>query len=333
MSRNFTRYVILGGDGAFGTHMARFLLGSGETERVVSVGRNQRKPPHYSLGVGEGDQRFRYFQAHMVHEQDILLRLLDEEQPECIINFAALAYATSWSDSFRYYETNVVALARLIETLRTRPYLRHWMQVGSAEVYGSANSGPSLEDGAIHPTSPYAVSKLAADMHLMTYVRDTFAINIIRPSKTYGPAQPMYRLMPKAAFCALAGRRFPLEGAGVVRKSWLHVADMVAAIHRIVIDGQDRQIYNAGPNEAIPIHDVVRLIAENVGIEFENFVDLAPGRPVEDDLYLLDSSKIRDELEWSPTIDLQSGIGGVVDWVRENLDALSREPQTFSLRS
>ena len=119
----------------------------------------------------------------------------------------------------------------------------------------------------------------------------------------------------------------------VVRKSWLHVADMVAAIHRIVVDGQDGQIYNAGPNEAIPIHDVVRLIAENVGIELESFVDLAPGRPVEDDLYLLDSSKIRDELEWSPTIDLQSGIGGVVDWVRENLDALSREPQTFSLRS
>jgi len=269
----------------------------------------------------------------MVHEPDILMRVLDEEQTECVINFAALAYATSWVDSFRYYDTNVVALARLTEILRGRDYFGHWMQIGSSEVYGSAINGPCKEDGPLNPTSPYAVSKLAGDLHLKTYADAGFPTNTIRPSNAYGPGQQMYRLMPKAAFCALTGRCFPLEGGGTVKKSWLHATDLAAAVHRIIIHAPNGEVYNAGPAEATSIRSIVELVAEESGVPLGDFVSLAPGRETEDQLYLLDSSKIRNELGWAPTIDLRTGVHEMVDWAREYLDALAREPHSFSLRS
>ena len=331
--RNFRRYAVLGGDGVFGIHMVKFLLDLPGTERVVSVGRNQRKPRHYSLGVGEGDPRFRYVQAHMVHEYDILMRILDEEEPECLINFAALAYATSWVDSYRYYDTNVVALARLTEGLRGRSYFAHWMQIGSSEVYGSALDGPCSEDGPLNPTSPYAVSKLAGDLHLKTYADVGFPTNTIRPSNAYGPGQQLYRLMPKAAVCALLGQAFPLEGGGTVEKSWLHATDLAAAVYRIISDAPNGEIYNAGPAEATSIRRIVELIAEEVGVPVDEFLEFAPGRPTEDQVYLLDSSKIASNLGWAPSIDLRTGVREMIDWARRYLNDLSEAPTTFTLRS
>ena len=333
MNRAFTRYAVLGGDGVFGIHMVKYLLSLSSTDRVVSIGRNQRKPPMYSLDVGLGDDRFAYYQAHMVHEHDILMRILDAEEPECIINFAALAYATSWADSYRYYDTNVVALARLTEDLRRRAYFGHWMQIGSSEVYGSAVHGPCREDGPINPTSPYAVSKLAGDLHLRTYAAVGFPTNTVRPSNAYGPGQQMYRLMPKAAVCALTGQKFPLEGGGTVEKSWLHATDLAAAVHRIVSEAPSGEIYNAGPAKATSIMRIVELIGEEAGVPLEDFVEFAPGRATEDQIYLLDSSKISDELGWKPTIDLRTGIREMVDWARQYLSDLSQAPKIFSLRS
>ena len=334
MSRRFTRYAVLGGDGVFGIHMVKYLLEQPGTERVVSIGRNQRKPSFYSLGVGDGDPRFTYVQAHMVHEHDILMRILDAEEPACVINFAALAYATSWNDSYRYYDTNVVSLARITEDIRDRPYFGHWMQIGSSEVYGPAIGAPSREDAAPQPTSPYAVSKLAGDLHLKTYADAIgFPTNTIRPSNAYGPGQQLYRLMPKAAMCALTGQRFPLEGGGVAEKSFIHATDMADAVFRIITDAPNGEIYNAGPESAVSIRHVVELIAQAADVPMESFVDIAPGRPTEDARYWLDSTKITEQLGWRPRISLAEGAAEMVAWARTYLAELQAQPQKFSLRS
>ena len=334
MPRTFRRYAVLGGDGVFGNHMVKFLLDLPETERVISMGRNQRKPVVYSLCVGDGDPRFVYYQAHLVHEHDILMRLFDTEQPECIINFAALAYATSWSDSYRYYDTNVVSLARITEDIRTREYFKFWMQIGSSEVYGPALAGPSREDSQTNPTSPYAVSKLAGDLHLKTYAEGLgFPMNVIRPSNAYGPGQQIYRVMPRAAYSALTGQRFPLEGGGIAEKSFLHATDLASAIFAIITNGVDGQIYNAGPDSAVSIRRIVELIAAAAGVPMKNFVDTVPGRATEDSRYWLDSAKIRQSLGWAPQIELQDGALEMVEWANKNLDALRSQPQFFSLRS
>lgn len=332
--RNFKRFAILGGDGVFGIHMAKYLLENSDIERLICVGRNPRKPKVYSLGVGDGDKRYKYYQAHMVHEPDILIKILDEEKPECIINFAALAYATSWTDSYRYYDTNVISLAKITEVIRDKNYFKHWMQIGSSEVYGPAVSGPSKETDCPNPTSPYAVSKLAGDLHLKTYFDSIqFPMNIIRPSNAYAPGQQLYRVMPRAAYCALKGISFPLEGGGVAEKSFLHATDMADAIYRIITKAPLGEIYNAGTRESNSIKQIVELIAETANVKFENFAQITEGRKTEDSRYWLDNTKIENELGWRAKIELKDGIIGVVEWAKRYLNDLHGMNQHYELRS
>ena len=332
--RKFKKFAILGGDGVFGIHMAKYLLEENLAERLICVGRNPKKPEVYSLGVGNQDPRYKYYQAHMLHEPDILMRIFDQEQPECIINFAALAYATSWNDSYRYYDTNVIALAKITELIRDRDYFKHWMQIGSSEVYGPAVNGPSKETDAPNPTSPYAVSKLAGDLHLKTYFDSIqFPVNIIRPSNAYAPGQQLYRVMPRAAYCALKGISFPLEGGGVAEKSFLHARDMASAIYKIISEAPLGEIYNAGTETSTSIRKIVELIAKASNVEFDSFAKITEGRKTEDARYWLDNSKIARDLNWQPTISLEDGVVEMVSWAKKYLKDLENMSQVYELRS
>ena len=334
MMRNFKSFAILGGDGVFGLHMAKYLLDNNYAERVICIGRNQRKPEVYSLGIGTGDTRYKYYQVHILHEIDILMRIFDEEKPECIINFAAIAYATSWTDSYRYYDTNMIALAKITELIRDKSYFKHWMQIGSSEVYGPAENGPSKETDAPNPTSPYSVSKLAGDLHLKTYFDGIqFPMNIIRPSNAYAPGQQLYRLMPRAAYCALKGIPFPLEGGGIAEKSFLHARDMADSIYKILSTAPLGEIYNAGTENSSSIKRIVELIAHAANVDFDSFVKITEGRKVEDSRYWLDNTKITKELNWKPKISLEDGVIEMVEWARKYLVQLEGMNQTYELRS
>jgi len=98
----------------------------------------------------------------------LLLELLDKEKPEVIINFAAQGEgAVSWKHSWRFFETNSMALARLAEELAKRDWLERFIQIGTSEMYGSVDHA-TTEDESIKPSSPYAASKVAFDMYLMS---------------------------------------------------------------------------------------------------------------------------------------------------------------------
>jgi dTDP-glucose 4,6-dehydratase len=332
--RKFRRFAILGGDGVFGIHMAKYLLETVEIERLICIGRNSKKPEVYSLNIGKNDSRYKYYQAHMLHEPEIIMRIFDKEKPECIINFAALAYATSWTDSYRYYDSNIVSLAKITELIRDRDYFKHWMQIGSSEVYGPATKGPSKETDSPNPTSPYAVSKLAGDLHLKTYFESiNFPMNIIRPSNAYAPGQQLYRVIPRAAYCALKGVSFPLEGGGIAEKSFLHASDMADAIYKIIASAPLGEIYNAGTEHSTSIRKIVEQIAEAANVEFSSFAKITQGRKTEDSRYWLDNSKINSELGWVPKITLQQGINEVVLWAKKYINELEFMNQQYELRS
>jgi dTDP-glucose 4,6-dehydratase len=325
-------YVLLGGGGVFAVHFAKYLLEKADPKKVICVGRNPPAAPPFTLEVGKGDARYRYEQIHIVFEQDRLFELFDRERPEVIVNFAALAYATSWEKSFRYYETNVVALAKMCEDLMKRNYLERFIQVGTSELYGPVER-PADEDAPLHPTSPYAVSKLAGDMHLDTlWAVRKFPMNIIRPSNAYGPGQLLYRILPRAVYCALTGQKLPLQGGGTVKKSYMHAQDLAHAIWLMTEKAPFGRLYNVGPEQPSAIRHLVELVAEETGVPFERLVDITPGRVGEDAQYWLDSTRIKTELGWRERIDLRAGVRDMVAWGRRYLDQLP-PPAEFVLRA
>lgn len=328
------RYAVLGGGGSFGIHTSKYLLEQSDAERVIGVGRNPARPEPFTLNVGKRDKRYSYHAYHVTHEMDLLLELLDKEKPQVIVNYAAQGEgAVSWKHSWRFFETNSMALARLAEELMKRSYLERFIQIGTSEMYGSVEYA-TKEDEPIKPTSPYAASKVAFDMYLMSVHKFLkFPMNIIRPSNAYCPGQLLHRVIPKAVVCGLTGRKLPLQGGGRAEKSYIHARDLARAIHMVAEKAPLGTIYNVGPLKPTSIRTLVEIIAKVMGLPFEQLCQVTEDRLGQDSRYWLDSSAIKHDLGWEPKISLEEGIKDMVEWGKTYLDQLRDWPMDYTLRA
>jgi dTDP-glucose 4,6-dehydratase len=299
---------------------------------VIGIGRNPLRPEPFSLNVDKR-KNYRYHAYHLTYEIDLLLELLDKEKPDVIVNYAAQGEgAVSWKHSWRFFETNSMALARLCEELMKRDWLERFIQIGTSEMYGSVEHA-AKEDEPIKSTSPYAASKVAFDMYLQSVHRFlTFPMNVIRPSNAYCPGQLLHRVIPKAIVCGLTGRKLPLQGGGRAEKSYIHARDLARAIHMVSEKAPLGTIYNAGPAEPTSIRRVVELCAEALGMPFEQLCEMAPDRLGQDSRYWLDSSAIYRDVGWKPEIDWTEGLAEMVSWGRKYLADLRDWPMDYVLR-
>jgi dTDP-glucose 4,6-dehydratase len=326
-------YCILGGGGSFGIHAALYLLDHAEPKKVIGVGRNPLRPEPFSLNIDKR-KNYEYHARHVTYELDLLLELLDREKPEVIVNFAAQGEgAVSWKHSWRFFETNSMALARLAEELMKRTWLERFIQIGTSEMYGSVEHA-ATEDEPIKPSSPYAASKVAFDMHLVSIHRFLkFPMNIIRPSNAYCPAQLLHRVIPKTIVCALLGQKLPLHGGGRAEKSYIHARDLGRAIHLVAERAPLGTTYNAGPPLPTSIREVVERCAAALNMPFEQICEMSPDRLGQDSRYWIDSSAIRRDVGWEAKIGWDEGLDEMVRWSRKYLDQLRDWPMDYVLRA
>ena len=326
------KYVVLGGGGSFGIHASLWLLENSDAEKVIGIGRNPLRPEPFSLGI-ENNPRYEYHARHLTYEMDLLFEILDQERPDFIVNFAAQGEgAASWKHSWRYFETNSMALARFCEELMKRDYLKRFIQIGTSEMYGSVDHA-AREDDPIQPSSPYAASKVAFDLYLMSVQRfQEFPMNIIRPSNAYGPGQLLHRVIPKTVILGLKGEKLPLHGGGHAEKSYIHSRDLGRAIQLVTEKAPFGRIYNAGSKEPTSIRRVVELTAEALGIPFEQLCEVTGDRLGQDSRYWLDNSAIKKDVGWEAKIDWEEGLAEMVDWGRRYFDQLKDWPTDFTMR-
>lgn len=327
-------YVVLGGGGSFGIHTSKYLLDHADPKKVIAIGRNPEKAEPFTLNVGKGDRRYEYHQIHVVHEQDRLFELFDKEKPEVIVSYAAQGEgAVSWKKSWRFFDTNGTALVKMAEELMSRDYMERFIQIGTSELYGSVDK-PMKEDDPIRPTSPYAASKAAFDLYLLSVASVLkFRMNIIRPSNAYCPGQLLHRVIPRAVLCGLSGRKLPLQGGGRAKKSYIHARDLARAIHMVSEKAPLGTVYNAGPPLPISIRELVEKTAVALGMPFEQLCEMTPDRLGQDSQYWLDSSAIKRDLGWEPQISLEEGLREMVEWGRTYLPQLQTVSTDYVLRT
>ena len=326
------KYAILGGGGSFGIHTAFWLLDHANPGKVIGIGRNPLRPAPFSLGIEKRD-RFEYHARHVTYELDLLLELLDKEQPQVIINYAAQGEgAVSWKNSWRFFETNCVGLSHLCEELMKRDYLQRFIQIGTSEMYGSVQHA-ATEDEQIKPSSPYAASKVAFDMYLMSVHKFlNFPMNIIRPSNAYCPGQLLHRVIPKAIVMGLKHEKLPLHGGGKAEKSYIHARDLGRAIHLVDEKAPLGTVYNAGPPEPTSIRRVVELCAEALGMRLSDLAEVTEDRLGQDSRYWLDSSAIKRDAGWEPQIGWQEGLAEMVTWAKTYWDEVKDWPTGYTMR-
>lgn len=287
---------------------------------VFGIGRSPARVP----AMWQVYKEYRYYEAHIVFHLQAVLAILDTERPEYIVNFAAQGEGQgSFSDTADlFYQTNTLALVRLVKELRKRPYLKRFIQVGTSELYGSVTS-PSKETDPICPTSPYAVSKAAFDLHLDILRRvHGFPATVVRPSNAYCVGQQLHRIIPRAIICALSGKRLPLQGGGRAQKTYLHASDLSRAI--LLLLTSEPGIYNCGADKPIAIRNLVEVCMNACGVKFDDGVDVVDDRVGQDGCYWLDSSKLK-ALGWEAKIMKKDGIEKMVQWVEKHPELLTMD--------
>ncbi len=276
---------------------------------------------------------YRYAQIDLNRHMPQLLELLDAERPAWIVNFAAQSeVAPSWEHPEHWFQTNTVALAQLVNHLRKRDYLERYLHVSSPEVYGTC-TGRVTESAPLNPSTPYAASKAAADLLLETYRRQ-FGLPLlsVRATNVYGARQQLFKIIPRTAIYIKLGKRIPLHGGGVAVKSYIHVRDVSRGELAILQRGERGAIYHLSPDAGISVRDVVQAIAQRMGKTLADVVTAVDERLGQDAAYVIDSTRARTELGWSPQIELVAGIDEVIRWVEEYWEEIRLQPLDYQHR-
>jgi dTDP-glucose 4,6-dehydratase len=328
------KVVVLGANSFSGQDFVDLLLEDGRNH-VVGVSRSPERSRVFLRYKERADlSRYRYAQLDMNKDMPRILDLLDTERPEWIVNFAAQSeVAPSWDHPEHWFQTNTVALANLVNHLRKRDYPARYLHVSSPEVYGTCE-GLVSEGAPLNPSTPYAASKASADLLLETFRKQfRFPLLTVRGTNVYGARQQLFKIIPRTVIYLKTGQPIELHGGGKAVKSYIHVRDISRGELAILERGMVGNIYNLSPDRGIEVREVVRLICERMGKKFESSTRTVTERPGQDRAYVIDSTRARVDLGWSPRIALGEGLGEVASWVEANWGEISGTPLEYLHKS
>jgi dTDP-glucose 4,6-dehydratase len=320
------RFLVIGSNSFSGASFIDHLLDRGY--QVTGVSRSpERHPAFLPYRWGSRQSGFHFRQCDLNHDLDGLMKLVAEERPECVANFAALSMVgESWRHPDHWMMTNAVSMVRLHERLRGCDFVSRYVHVSTPEVYGSTGAVVS-EDAPFNPSTPYAVSRAASDMSLRIFFSAYgFPVVFTRAATVFGPGQQLYRIVPRTILFLKLGRKLQLHGGGYAERSFIHIRDVADAMLKIALGGTNGETYHISTNHVVPVRDVVRMICERMGARFEDSVEAVNDRLGQDAAYRLDSTKARSEFGWTDQIGLEQGLDDTIRWVHRFLDDLKTQP-------
>ncbi|MFN0283919.1 MAG: dTDP-glucose 4,6-dehydratase [Kineosporiaceae bacterium] len=239
---------------------------------------------------------------------------------DAVVHLAAESHVDrSIADPSRCVVTNVVGTQTVLEAVR-RAGVGRVVHVSTDEVYGPAEVGDRREGDPLHPSSPYAAGKAAADLVALSYSR-TYGTDVVvtRGSNTYGPHQLPDKLVPLFATRLLDGGRVPLYGDGLHVRDWLHVDDHCRAVALVLTAGRAGEVYNVSGGTELTNLELTRRLLAATGRDASALVRVAD-RPGHDRRYGLDGTKIREELGFVPEVPFDDGLARTVEWYRTRRD-------------
>lgn len=317
--------VVLGSNSFSGAHFVAYAL-ENEAE-VIGISRSPEPHPVFLPYKRDDNSAFQFYQGDLNRDADRIMALIHEFQPAYVVNFAAQSMvAQSWQYPEHWMQTNIVAAVKLHDKLRHCRFLKKYVHISTPEVYGSCQ-GLVQEHTCYTPSTPYAVSKAAIDMSLMTFFRTyQFPVVFTRAANVYGPGQQLYRIIPRTILYFLMGKKLQLHGGGHAVRSFIHIRDVADGTLRVARQAPLGEIYHFSTSRNIAIRELVRMIAMQMHVTFEDSVEVVADRVGKDPAYLLDSTKAQETLDWQAQIELEQGIEETIGWVKNNLETLKKQP-------
>jgi dTDP-glucose 4,6-dehydratase len=324
------KIVVTGGAGFIGSAVVRQAVRDGH--RVINLDALTYAANLANLDSVAGSNRYAFEQVD-IRDRAAMDRILSHHQPDAIMHLAAESHVDRSIDGpGSFIETNVTGTYTLLEAARAywtgrgRPEGFRFHHISTDEVFGTlGETGKFTEDTPYAPNSPYSASKAASD-HLVRAWGETYGLPVVLTncSNNYGPYHFPEKLIPVVILNALQGKPIPVYGKGENVRDWLYVEDHADALLLVLEKGEVGRSYNiGGENEARNI-DLVRTICRLLderrpgGAPHERLITHVTDRPGHDLRYAIDPTRIREELEWRPSVTLEEGLAKTVDWYLAN---------------
>lgn len=329
--------LITGGAGFIGSHLLHLMVTKYPDYQFVNLDKLTYAGNLLNLTAIENASNYT-FEKGDITDADYIDQLFERYQFTGVIHLAAESHVDrSISDPMSFITTNIVGTVNLLNAAR-----KHWKDnyegkrfyhVSTDEVYGTlGETGFFVEDTSYDPRSPYSASKASSD-HLVRAYHHTYGLPIIvsNCSNNYGPYQFPEKLLPLMINNIKHGKTLPVYGDGKYTRDWLWVGDHANAIDLIFHEGKDGETYNIGGNNEWKNIDLVNslcdvmdeLLGKEVGTS-RQLITFVKDRPGHDRRYAIDATKLKEELNWEPTIMATEGLRKTAEWYLANTDWMDK---------
>ncbi len=324
--------LITGGAGFIGSHVVRLFVNRYPEYHIINLDKLTYAGNLANLSDIEKRANYTFVKGDIC-DFELLMRLFKEKQIDGVIHLAAESHVDrSIKDPFLFAQTNVMGTLSLLQAAKLS-----WegafdgklfYHISTDEVYGDLDFDGKLftETTAYDPHSPYSASKASSDHFVRSY-HDTYGMPTVLShcSNNYGPYQFPEKLIPLFINNIRHGKPLPVYGKGENVRDWLYVEDHARAIDAVFHNGKLAETYNIGGfNEwrnidliEVIIETVDRLLGRPAGTS-NSLITFVKDRAGHDRRYAIDSSKIKNELGWEPSLQFEEGIEKTVTWYLAN---------------
>lgn len=329
--------LITGGAGFIGSHVVRLFVTKYPDYHIINLDKLTYAGNLANLKDIEEYPNYTFIKADIC-DFDQMMELFKQYSIDGVIHLAAESHVDrSIKDPFTFAQTNVMGTLSLLQAakLNWEPEYRgkRFYHISTDEVYGALHFDGLFfkETTKYDPHSPYSASKASSD-HFVRAFHDTYGMPTIvtNCSNNYGPYQFPEKLIPLFINNICHGKPLPVYGKGENVRDWLYVVDHARAIDIIFHKGKIAETYNIGGFNEWKNIDLIKVIIKTVDKLLGNsegtskrLITYVTDRAGHDLRYAIDSTKLKHELGWEPSLQFEEGIEKTVRWYLDNQEWMS----------
>ena len=327
MGSNSKRILLTGGAGFIGSHLADALIRRGNelsiVDNVDDFYASSRKRRNLQEIGNAGSYQF--FEVD-IRDRDALRKAAERATPEVIIHLAARAGVRPSIEQPALYESvNVGGTVNLLEIAREFKVQR-FVFGSSSSVYGVTNSVPFCEEDLnIRPISPYAATKLAAELMCYTYTHlYGLAAICLRFFTVYGPRQRPDLAIHKFTALIESGKPIPVYGNGSMGRDYTYVDDIVAGVIASLEYAPDPkqpfEIFNLGNSHPVRLTELIAQLETATGKKA--LQERLPEQPGDVPITWANIDKAKRLLGYAPKTAMEQGLRNFVAWYRSSINSI-----------